>query len=56
MFTPKALARSSYMTMVPCFLDETIEKFMDYSWRSFRGHTASVYTQISAAHSNHPAC
>ena len=34
----KALGYGSQMIMVPCFLDETIEKLMDYSAKFFEGH------------------
>ena len=35
------------MTIVLCFLDETIEKSMDYGRKFFEGHKFLVYTQIS---------
>jgi hypothetical protein len=35
------------MTMVPCFLDETIEKSKDYSPQSFGEHKHLVQTQMN---------
>ena len=42
MFTPNALDRGSYMIIMPHFLDEVIEKSMDYSPESLKWHKLLV--------------
>ena len=42
------------MTMVPHFLDETIEKSMNISPKYFEGHKPLVWTQVSNANALTP--
>lgn len=47
-YSRKHLGHGLLMTMVSHFLDENIEKFMEYSPYSFEGHKSSMQTQIPA--------
>ena len=44
------------MTMVPCFLDEIIEKSMKYSIKSFGGHKPLVHIQGYSIMSTFKSC